>query len=89
MDKRIVFKILVIAYKVLANSSPKYLSDILVKYEPARTLRSQNKNSLTENRIKSKYGIRAFNNYAPVLWNSLPLEKRNTKSLNVFFFKKS
>ena len=83
VEKRIVFKILVITFKVLANSSPKYLSDIQVKYEPARALRSQNKNFLTKNRIKRKYGKRAFSNCAPVLWNSLPLEIRNTESLNV------
>ena len=66
------------------NSSPKYLSDILVKYEPSRVLRSQNNNLLTEKRTNNKYGRRAFSNCAPVLWNNLPVEIRSIESLNVF-----
>ncbi len=84
VEKRIVFKILVITFKVLDNSSPKYLSNILVKYEPSRVLRSQNSNFLTEYKIKSKYTKRAFSRCAPILWNNLPSDIRNVQSLNVF-----
>ena len=84
VEKRIVFKILVITFKVLANSSPKYLSDILVKYQPKRVLRSQSNNLLVEYKTNSKYGKCVFRNCAPSLWNSLPQDMRNVQSLSVF-----
>ena len=42
IDKRIEFKILLIAYKALHGLAPIYLSDLLQWYQPRRTLRSQN-----------------------------------------------
>ena len=84
VDKRIEYKILVTAYKGLHGQAPKYISDLLVPYTPKRTLRSKEKCMLTEKRINSKYGARAFSVAAPKLWNSLPCDLKNYQTLESF-----
>lgn len=84
VDKRIVFKILVHVFNCVNNRAPRYLNDLLVSYCPARNLRSSNSHVLKENRVKTKYGTRAFENCGPVLWNSLPSIIRESISINVF-----
>jgi hypothetical protein len=49
-------------------------------YNPTRTLRSSNTNSLEVPNIKSAIGRRSFSFSAPTIWNKLPLSLRNTKS---------
>ncbi len=72
VSQRIVYKILVNTFKALNGQSPQYLSQFVVNYKPTRTLRSSSNMLLTENRIKTKYGMRAFSNNSSVLWNKLP-----------------
>ena len=83
--ERIVFKLLMFVYKILKNQA------LLIElYVPGRTgLRSANPDLLLLQRKDSNvtnktYGWRAFNICAPLLWNKLPLESRNSESLDIF-----
>ena len=40
---RIDFKILLLAFKILNDLAPYYLSSLLLRYQPARLLRSSNR----------------------------------------------
>ena len=86
IKKRIQFKILLITYKALNNLAPSYLTDLLHCHSPTRHLRSADANLLTPI-TTTKYrtmGDRAFAIAAPTLWNSLPLDTRNSDTLHSF-----
>ncbi len=69
----ISYKILLLTYKPLNGLAPAYLTSLLSRYNPSRSLRSQNSGLLVVPRIeKSTKGGRAFSYLAPKLWNSLP-----------------
>ena len=66
-------KILLLTFKCINGSSPKYLSDLIVPYVPTKSLRSASQNLLVVKKGRTKtYGDRAFSCIAPMLWNSLP-----------------
>ncbi len=63
---RISYKILLLAYKALNCLAPAYLTRFLSRYNPTRSLRSQNSELLVVPRIaKSTKGGRAFSYLAP------------------------
>lgn len=81
---RIVFKILLFAFKSL-NGLPPHLSELLQPYTPARSLRSANQQLLKVPKTKYKFkGDRAFAVVAPKLWNDQPLHVRQASSLSEF-----
>ena len=82
---RIMFKILVLTYKAIHGLAPQYISELIVRYRPSRTLRSSSNNLLTipKHNLKT-YGGRSFSIAAPMLWNSLPLIIRNAETLDIF-----
>ena len=97
---RIEFKILLITFKVLQGSAPKYLIDLISVLPPSRyDLRRNDKGILlsTSKRFtKVTMGDRSFMAAAPRLWNSLPVSIRSacTKSdfkqkLKTFLFSKA
>ncbi len=68
----ISYKILLLAYKAINDLAPAYLTNLLSRYNPTRSLRSQNSGLLVVPRIaKSTKGGRTFSYLAPKLWNSL------------------
>ena len=82
---RIDFKILLLVFKALNGLSPSYLSDLLLTYEPSRTLRSSDRGLLLIPKVRSKtHGEAAFHYYAPRLWNSLPEDLRAAASVDIF-----
>jgi len=85
VEQRIVFKTLLLTFKGLQDDSPRYLSDLVSKYVPARCLRSANSCMLVvpKSRLKT-VGDRAFSFRAAKLWNSLPASIRRTDSLTSF-----
>jgi hypothetical protein len=85
VEQRIVFKTLLLTFKGLQDDSPRYLSDLVSKYVPARCLRSANSCMLVvpKSRLKT-VGDRAFSFRAAKLWNSLPASIRQTDSLTSF-----
>ncbi len=82
---RISYKILLLTYKALNGLAPAYLTSLLSRYNPTRSLRSQNSGLLVVPRIaKSTKGGRAFSYLAPKLWNSLPDNVRGSDTLSLF-----
>ena len=84
VSHRIDFKIMLLVYKSLNGLGPKYISDMLVPYETARSLRSSEAGLLTVPRVRSKRGEAAFAHYATTNWNKLPLDTRSAPSLATF-----
>ena len=82
---RITFKLLLITFKILNNCAPGYLTILLESYNPSRTLRSASQNQLVVPRSSTTtYGDSAFSIAAPKLWNSLPVNLRETISIHLF-----
>ena len=82
---RIKYKILLITFKCINGHGPSYLSELIEKYVPQRTLRSSCNYLLKERKFKLKsYGERAFIISAPKLWNALPLDIRCEEKLSTF-----
>ena len=82
---RVHFKILLFAFKSLNGLAPRYVSELLHPYAPARGLRSADQLLLEVPRSKRKLrGDRAFSVAAPNLWNNLPLHIRQASSLSIF-----
>ena len=82
---RIQFKIAIFAYRFFENSLPSYLSAALTAYHPSRSLRSSAEKLLKVPKFSLKtVGHRSFSYSAPSVWNSLPLELRNSPSLPQF-----
>ena len=80
VSKRIVYKILVITYKTLHYSSPRYLHQILKCHVPVRNLRSASQLQLFVPKTNTSWGDRAYANVAPKLWNGIPLQIRQSPS---------
>ena len=81
----IQFKVLVLCFKALHGLAPSYISDMLSRHEPLRSLRSSDANLLSVPRIRLKsYGERTFRYTAPSLWNNLPADIRYLSSLEIF-----
>jgi hypothetical protein len=88
---RIRHKLLSLTFQSVTSSTPQYLSELITKHEPSRSLRSASKSLLTvpgpkECRTK-RYGQRSFRYTAPSHWNSIPQPIR--ESTSIFSFKKS
>ncbi len=82
---RISYKILLLTFKALNGLAPAYLTSLLSRYNPTRSLRSQNSGLLVVPRIaKSTKGGRAFSYLAPKLWNSLLDNVRGSNTLSLF-----
>jgi len=78
VQQRIHFKVALLTFKTLEYNTPSYLRSLLSVYEPTRSLRSSGQNQLTVSTDfnKTVLACRAFQNYAPKLWNSLPKSLR-------------
>ena len=88
IEQRINFKILLITYKALNGKAPKYISDLLSPYSPGRNLRSANQKLLCKASYNLKtYGARSFSCAAPLLWNSIPYDLRNSSAIDTFKWK--
>ena len=74
-----------LTFQSLGGSAPKYLSDLITRYRPTRTLRSSQSLDLAipPTRLKA-YGDRSFSRMAPYVWNSLPLSVRRLTSPSDF-----
>ncbi len=82
---RINYKILIFTYKALHNLSLTYLSDLLLPYVPARSLRSSSEGLLvTPKFLLVTMRARAFSVVAPRLWNVLPQNICQASSLLSF-----
>jgi hypothetical protein len=82
--KRQKTHVLYLFYKICKNRAPQYLSNILSSFErnPFYRLRDNFKYLLPQTRSSSY--LKSFFPLAISLWNSLPLDYRNAKSLESF-----
>ncbi len=82
---RVDFKTLLFVYKALFGCAPRYISELLVPYCPARTLRSSSYLLLTVPQCwwYNSKGDLAFCVVGPKLWNGLPYRVRSAPSLDI------
>ena len=84
-QNRIIFKVLLMTFKIINGCAPEYLSHLLETYVPTRSLRSATQGLLVVPKsFTSTYGDRAFSVAAPKLWNNLPANIRTTSALDSF-----
>ena len=85
---RIEFKILLITFKVLQGSAPKYIIDLISVLPPSRyDLRRNNKGILLSSPkrfTKATMGDRSFMMATPRVWNSLPISIRSACTTSDF-----
>ena len=82
---RIEYKVLLLTFNSLHGLAAPYLSDLLSRHQPTRSLRSVDAHLLVVPRSNlCSQGDRAFSHAAPRLWNNLPLVMRATNSQNIF-----
>ena len=75
MEQRTVFKVLLLTCKAINNLASPSISQLLVRYNPPRSLRSAGKHLLEVPKACLKtHGDRAFSVAAPKLWNDLASE---------------
>ena len=85
VDKRIVFKMLLLVYKCLQGKGPEYLQELLIPYVPKRNLRSSGEGKLCipdchyQNTRKRAFSIRG-----PTEWNMLPMDIKSSKTIYSF-----
>ena len=84
IQERIRYKVALITYKALSTSVPPYLSELLQCQETTRSLRSTDALRLFVPRTRTETAKRAFSVAAPNVWNSLPIDIRNTDCLSTF-----
>ena len=83
--QRIQFKLLLLVYRCTHQLAPAYLTDLVVPYVPARSLRSVEQNVLAVKRYNlERYGRRSFSVAGPSLWDALSSAIRNSMSLPAF-----
>src|SRR4029434_8837491 len=64
---------------------PEYITDMLSRYTPSRSLRSSGTELLTVPKARTKRnGKAAFIFYAPSLWNTLPEYLRMAETVETF-----
>ena len=83
---RVQFKIALLVFKVLHGEAPLYLENLLqLKNVGTYRLRSSGQKLLVVPRTTCKtFGDRAFCKAGPVVWNSLPLNIRETSNATTF-----
>ena len=74
-------RILLLVYKTLNSLGLKFISYLLLRYEPSRPLRSFEKGLFSVPRVKTERGIAAFNFYASYIWNELAENCRSAATL--------
>ena len=83
IDKRIAFKVCLLAHKVVYDRCPIYLSSLVERDVTVSSIYTRAKPQDDCFRLKvpkmakTKLGERRFSNYAPTYWNALPLEIRS------------
>ena len=81
---RLMFKVLTLVYRCLHSSAPSYLSELIIRVNHGRALRSSG-SRLHVPRVKTtSYGSRAFSVVGPSLWNDLPPHVTSAPTLSAF-----
>ncbi|CAI9552056.1 unnamed protein product [Staurois parvus] len=71
--------------KVISNSAPNYITNLVSKYHPNRPLRSSHDLLLSSSLVSSSHAhLQDFSRASPILWNSLPQFIRLSPTLLTF-----
>ena len=85
IKQRIEYKLLLLTFQSLRGLAPAYVTELLIRYQPTRALRSADAHLLEVPRCRLRtQGEKAFSSAAPRLWNNLPLAMRATDCLSSF-----
>lgn len=85
IKSRIIFKVVLLTYKCINGLAPQYLCDLVCPKRRARPLRSDSLELLKIPKTRLKYyGDRSFSFGAATEWNKLPLEIRQSPSVESF-----
>jgi hypothetical protein len=81
---RIMYKVIVLVFKSLKQTAPKYLSDMLNIQQSRYSLRSGDTLTLIVPRTRTKMAERSFTVVGPKWWNQLPNELKDTTCEEIF-----
>ena len=86
VEQRILYKLIVLTFKAIHGIAPSYLSELVQVYEPKRSLRLKNRQTLLvlPKYNTTTYGKRAFKIGAPTEWNKLPENLRTITDFEHF-----
>ena len=85
VEKRIEYKVACLTYSCIHNgNSPQYLKSLVHVHIPQRQLRSSSSLLLERKLSKTNSIERSFTFSAPIVWNSLTAETRNSQTLASF-----
>ena len=85
VEKRIIYKVLLLAYKAMHGEGPEYLKELLTVYVPSRLLRSSGDCKLCVPKCRYvETEKRVFGSRAAVEWNKLPVPLRSKTSTDSF-----
>ena len=86
INKRLAYSKAVFTYKALKGQTPQYISELLkpVAETHDRHLRSSSNGTLAVPKSRTSVFDRSFSVSALGLWNSLPIDIRNSTTLNGF-----
>ena len=86
MEQRLSFNTSVLIYKIMNNMTPLYLKSHLkpISSNTCRPLRSSSESKLYVPMVKTTAGDNSFSRTAPAMWNSIPLDIRQSKSVSIF-----
>ena len=73
-----------IKFNIVCTIQPAYFLLVLKHYVPSRTLRSSGSNLLLVPHVRTGFGSSSFSVAAPIIWNSLPLDIRNSSTISCF-----
>jgi hypothetical protein len=85
VEQRVTYKVLLYTFKAINGLAPSYISDLIVQYQPTRSLRSAGQSLLRVPSCRTvTYGSRSFRVAAPTLWNALPEDLRHIQTVAAF-----
>ena len=87
VESRIIFKILLMSYKILHGLAPQYLASLIKFHQPPGTLRSSHCCLLavpSSRPSTTTYGERSFIHAAPKLWNSITEDIKRAETIAIF-----
>ena len=84
IKQRIVYKVVMMTFKVWLHQQPLNISELVVDYRPSQTLQWSGMNLLAEPRTKTLIASRAFSSVAPHVWISLPPLAHSPTSIETF-----
>ena len=84
VKSRIMYKILLTAYKIQSGLAPRYFDGILRVVPSRRETRSSGRDRFSVKRTRTRLGDRSLSACAPVLWNALPDHMKTCPTIITF-----